>query len=142
MPHLIGQCPVVHVGMGGKVVACLLDTGSMVSTITEKKFWENFQSCEEALKPCSWLQLRAANGYEIPYSGYLELDVTVLGKTSPSMGILVVRDPTDPFTQQQKRAVPGLLGMNIIQSFYKELFADIPSTSAQVSLVDKDSRVW
>lgn len=58
------------------------------------------------------------------------------------MGILVVRDPTDPFTQQQKRVVPGLLGMNIIQSFYKELFADIMSTSAQVSPMDKDSRVW
>lgn len=142
MPHLIGQCPVVQVEMGGKVVACLLDTGSMVSTITEHFFWENFQSSEESLKPCSWLQLRAANGYEIPYSGYLELDVTVLGKTSPNMGILVVRDPPDPFTQQQKRAVPGLVGMNIIQSFYKELFADIPSTSAQVSRVDKDSRVW
>lgn len=141
-PHLIGQCPVVHVAMGGKVIACLLDTGSMVSTITETCFWENFQSCEESLKPCSWLQLRAANGYEIPYSGYLELDVTVLGKTSPSMGILVVRDPTDPFTQQQKRAVPGLLGMNIIQSFYKELFADMQSALVQAPSMYKANQVW
>lgn len=58
------------------------------------------------------------------------------------MGILVVCDPTDPFTQQQKRAVPSLLGMNIIWSFYKELFADILTTSAQASPMDKDSRVW
>ena len=141
MPQLIGQCPVVHISMGGEVVPCLLDTGSMVSTITETFFLENFQSCNESLKPCNWLQLQAANGYEIPYSGYVELDVVVLGKTFPSMGILVVRDPVDPFTRQQKQAVPGLIGMNIIQSCYKELFADLHLTLSKPSR-DKDGKAW
>lgn len=107
--------------MRGKEVACLLDTGSMVSTITETFFFEHFQS-DESMKSCNWLQLRGANGYDIPYVGYLELDITLMGKTLPKMGILVVRNPVDPFTSQQKQAVPGLLGMNIIQSCYKELF--------------------
>lgn len=85
MPQLIGQCPVVQVSMGGKIVACLLDTGFMVSTISEEFFLGNFQAGDELLKSCNWLQLRAANGYEIPYSGYLELDVKVLGKTFQNM---------------------------------------------------------
>lgn len=127
--------------MGGKIVACLLDTGSMVSTITEEFFLENFQTGDELLKSCNWLQLRAANGYEIPYSGYLELDVKVLGKTFQSMGILVVRDSVDPFTRKQKQVVPGLLGMNIIQSCYRELFTNLHSISTQPSR-DRDSKIW
>lgn len=33
-PELIGECPIVEVSMGGVTVPCLLDTVSMVSTIT------------------------------------------------------------------------------------------------------------
>lgn len=33
LPQLVGQCPVVQISMGGKMVACLLDTGSMVFSI-------------------------------------------------------------------------------------------------------------
>eukprot|EP00064_Thunnus_orientalis_P011317 superscaffoldBa00001625_g11347 len=36
-----------------------------------------------APRSCCWLQLRAANGLEIPYVGYVELDVTVFGKAVP-----------------------------------------------------------
>ncbi len=35
LPQLIGQCPVVEVSFGGAKIPCLLDTGSMVSMITE-----------------------------------------------------------------------------------------------------------
>lgn len=37
------------------------------------------------------------------------------------MGILVVQDPPDRFTQRKKRIVPGLVGMNILQRCYEEL---------------------
>lgn len=42
-PPLIGNCPVVEVVVGGVEVKCLLDTGSMVTTITESFFKEAFQ---------------------------------------------------------------------------------------------------
>ena len=109
--------------MGDVVVPCLLDTGSMVTTITETFFKQYFQSQGvEQLQQCKWLQLKAANGLDIPYVGYVELDVNVLGKTLPKMGVLVVKDSPDSFSQQQKCKVPGLLGMNIIRSCYHELF--------------------
>lgn len=31
---LVGNCPAVTIGIGGVTVECILDTGSMVSTIT------------------------------------------------------------------------------------------------------------
>lgn len=90
----------------------------MVSTVTESFFRHQFEPWgQERLQSCQWLQLRAANGLAIPYVGYLELDVTLCGKTIPRCGILVVRDPlgTPP-------AVPGVLGMNVISRCYQELF--------------------
>lgn len=101
-------------------VACLLDTGSMVTTITQKFFEKQLHpQLQRGLQPCNCLTLKAANGLAIPYLGYLELDVHLLGRTLPKMGILVTRDPADPAAQPQKNSVPGLLGMNIIRSCYK-----------------------
>lgn len=68
------------------------------------------------LNECGWLVLKAANGLDIPYVGYLELDVVVMGKTLlPKQGVLVIKDSTDSEMRERKKLVPGLVGMNIIQ---------------------------
>lgn len=40
MAPLLSLCPHVTVSMGGVLVSCLLDTGSMVSTVTKFLFAE------------------------------------------------------------------------------------------------------
>lgn len=116
---LMSSCPHLDVSMGGIAVSCLIDTGSMVSTITESLFQQHFEPWgQERLKSCHWLQLRAANGLAIPYVGYLELDVELCGKRLPGCGILVVKDPPGCMSSQ----VPGVLGMNVIRKCYRELF--------------------
>ena len=121
---LIGPCSVVVVPMGGVDVPCLLDTGSMVTTITESCFKEHFSHLSKReLHDCRWLGLKAANGLDIPYLGYIELDVNVLDMCLPSMGILIVKDPPDGALTSRKKATPGILGMNIIINCYRELFA-------------------
>lgn len=90
----------------------------MVSTITESFFLEQFAPWgHDRLRSCHWLQLRAANGLAIPYIGYLELDVELCGKVMPRCGILVVKNPPDCVS-----SVPGILGMNVINKCYRELF--------------------
>ena len=88
----------------------------MVSTMVESFFLQNFK---DKLQHCHWLQLRAANGLEIPYTGYVELTVEVLGKVIPQRGWLVVKDPPG---QSSQPLVPGVLGMNVIHECYNELF--------------------
>ena len=90
VPNLIAPCPQVIAKLGNVTTNFLLDTGSMVSTIFEGFFRLNF---EMATKSCNWLELTAANGYDIPYIGYVELDITVFGIVVPQRGILVVKDP-------------------------------------------------
>ncbi|KAK0143148.1 hypothetical protein N1851_018732 [Merluccius polli] len=120
---LLGNCPVVEILVEGIAVPCLLDTGSMVTTITEEFFEKHLQPrLKTPLNPCSWLTLKGANGLEIPYRGYAELEIQILGRVLPKMGILVVTPTSDPSTQSRKSQVPGLLGMNVISSCYRELF--------------------
>lgn len=90
----------------------------MVSTITESCFRWWFEPWgQDQLQSCHWLRLRAANGLEIPYIGYIELDVGLCGHVVPGCGILVVCDPpgANPST-------PGILGMNVLSRCYSKLF--------------------
>ena len=76
----IGKCPVDVVKIGGIPVNCLLDTGSQVTTITETFFNLHYKGMT-LLSTSNWLTLTAANGLEIPYAGYIELDIEVQGVT-------------------------------------------------------------
>lgn len=121
--------------MGGVEVKCLLDTGSMVSTIRESFFHKHFNNSTHS---CQWLKLTAANGLGIPYLGYVELDVCVLGIVIPKRGILVVKDPPgSPETD-----VPGVLGMNVVHECYAELFDKHASSLFDIPLVKDAPEVW
>ena len=116
----VGECPVTTVRLGGVDVPCLLDSGSEVSTITEEFFNEHFRPKGKTLLPTvDWLRLTAANGLEIPYVGYLELDVEALGVMIPQRGILVVKSPASQEARQRKKITPGLIGMNIIAQLHE-----------------------
>lgn len=119
MSSLMSSCPHLDVCMGGIPVPCLIDTGSMVSTITESFFLQHFEPWgQDRLRSCHWLRLSAANGLPIPYVGYIELDVELCGKSVPKCGVLIVKDPPNMLASQ----APGVLGMNVLSRRYQELF--------------------
>lgn len=122
MTKLIGDCLEGEVDFAGVSVNCLLDSGSMVTTLTESFFQSNFAHLsDKELKDCGWLGLKAANGLKIPYLGYMELDISVLGILLPRLGVLIVEDPADSYMRQKKAYVPGVLGMNVFNPLYAEL---------------------
>lgn len=134
--ELVASCPNMDVSIGGVSVSCLVDTGSMVSTITESLFMAQFAPWgQDCLRSCNWLQLRAANGLTIPYIGYLELDVELCGKVMPRCGILVVRDPPGA-----ESSSPGILGMNVIRSCYRELFGALGPSLFESPVVSQAPR--
>jgi len=63
------------------------------------------------------LTLRTANGLEIPYLGYLELDMKVGRVTIPNCGVLVLKDTAATVRQQRRR--PGVLGTNVLAKIPK-----------------------
>ncbi len=136
VPNLVGPCPSVMVLMGGVRVPCLLDTGSMVSTVAESYFFQHFS---EQLHSCNWLQLEAANGLDIPYLGYAEVNVEVLGKAIPNKGILVVKDTLG---LQSKTNTPGVLGMNIISECYDLLFSQHGTSLFNLPCIQQAPKEW
>lgn len=53
---LMSSCPLLGVSMGGVNIVCLVDTGSMVSTVTEIFSHQNFELWgQEKLYSCRWL---------------------------------------------------------------------------------------
>lgn len=109
LERAVGKCHVVELKIKGVNTSCLLDTGSQVSTLTESFFRDSLAGHnQQMLSTSGWLKLTAANGLDIPYLGYLELDVETMGMVLPDCGFLIVKDPPNSST------VPGLIGMNII----------------------------
>jgi hypothetical protein len=43
LSKLLGSCPSVTITLGGVEVPCLLDTGSMVTTISERFFLQHYE---------------------------------------------------------------------------------------------------
>ena len=104
--QLVGSAPTVTVKLGGTPVKLLLDSGSMVTTISQQFFDTHLKGKCEPRDGSHFLRLRAANGLELPYSGYVELDVEVDGYIVPDRGILIQK--VDPGSHQ------GILGTNVL----------------------------
>ena len=120
--HMVGGTPTVQAKLGGIDVLCVVDSGSMVSFVTEEFYKKKLQpTCGRVQQDGRMLTLCAANGLEIPYLGYLELDVEVDGVKIPRCGVLVLKDT--PATANQRREVPGLLGTNVLAQIPK--FGDL-----------------
>ena len=120
---MVGQTPHVKAKFGGKEINCLIDTGSMVSTMSETFFNQHLKStCSDPVDTTSWLVVKAANGLDIPYIGYVELDVEYEGQVVPSRAILIERDIAG--LAEKKRFAPGCIGMNILREVpeFKKIF--------------------
>ena len=123
----MGNCPEIVVKLGTVDVLCLLDTGAQVSTITEECFDKLFGKHGKLVDVTSQIRIVAANGLNIPYVGYIELDVTIFGVTLRNMGFLVTTSPADTVFGEKKRTTPGVIGANI----FKFLKDAQPTESAQ-----------
>lgn len=116
---IIGTCPGVEICVAGIKLPCLLDTGSQVTLFSES-FFRKWLAKEQKRDPqdLGWLTLKAANGLQIPYTGYAILDFSVGGVTVPGKGVIIVTD-------ECLNAERGILGMNVISHFWQELFQGV-----------------
>ena len=88
---------------------CLLDTGSTVSTISQS--WYDAHLSEVPVKPLDTiLEIECADGKNLPYSGYIEVDIC-LENTSGSFLLLIIPD------SRYNEHVPLLLGTNVLHHF-------------------------
>ena len=109
---MTGRFPTADIVMNGRKVRGLVDTGSDVTTVTERWVAENLQDSD--LLPMTQVTLKTANGLEIPYSGAVIVGLELLGQKCEGVPVLVVKDSSDPSTRKTKSDVPALVGMNVL----------------------------
>lgn len=137
LSRAVGTCPVVELSICGVTTKGLLDTGSQVSTITDPFFRDHLRGKDDdVLSMAGWLKLTAANGLDIPYLGYLELEVEAMGMEMSDCGFLVVKDETS--ASSPENTVSCILGMNIISRCRQLVQAEFDATLG--GKLDSDSR--
>ena len=104
------KCPTTTIKVHGNDFTCLLDTGSEVSTISESFYHKHLSNLE--INTRKILRLVAANNIQIPYLGYVEVDIELFGCTFSNVGFLVStsNDAVD--------TTDGILGCNILNHIY------------------------
>lgn len=109
----MGDATETEIQINGVTGMALLDTGSTISTISQK-FFENHMNTE--LHPIEeLLTVECAGGQLLTYLGYVEAEVSapeLLGQSFPTIFLVV------PDTEYSKR-VPILLGTNVLASVMK-----------------------
>ena len=122
MERAIADCYSVSVLFGTRPVPCLLDTGSMVTTVTASYYNLHLEGSGFKLEtiPEHFL-LQSADGSSIPYLGCFETDVTALGMHIPGRLVLVIKASSDSRTTPN--APPCILGMNVLAECWGRLVA-------------------
>ena len=98
------EAPVV---VDGREVAALVDLGAQVSNISA-------QLCEELglkIQPFGWLfEIEGTGGAAIPYLGFVEVNLQILGIRGYNEDVLLLAIPTMAYTE----GVPVVVGLKII----------------------------
>ena len=104
LPKTVGGTPTTTAKLAGMEVECLVDTGSMVALVSEIFYKQKLESvCGGVQGGAKMLILQGANGLEIPYLEYLELDVQVEGVTVTGCRVLVLKDTAATVEQKRQR---------------------------------------
>lgn len=119
---MVGFANEADVIIGDVHAKALLDTGSTVSTISHQFYTTNFKHLP--LQPVQEiLNIECADGNQLPYDGFIELDLSILNHEGESNQdtrlqqclFLVIRD------SKYNSTVPVLIGTNILASYIDEL---------------------
>ncbi|KAH3851362.1 hypothetical protein DPMN_093842 [Dreissena polymorpha] len=115
-PKLIGEAAEVRVFINNIMTNALCDTGSCVSTCSEKFYLENLREIE--LIPLNnLLKIECADGNELPYKGYVETSLKacgIPGDIEQKCLFLIVPDT------EYNKGTPILLGTNILTELIKD----------------------
>ena len=112
--NLVGKSTDVSITIEGQVCQALLDSGSMVSTISE----EFCQILKLSLHPLDDLiNVEGAGGHIVHYLGYVEAKIDIGSPVCSSLNVLLLVVPQTRYHQ----SVPVLLGTNVLQMLVPNL---------------------
>ena len=114
---LVGKANECKVLIDNKLCSCLIDTGSMVSTVSNAFLRKELSS--QILPITNFnLTVYSSSGNALPYLGYIEADIRI-PKRSPTVTVPLLVVPDTDYNAN----VPVIIGTNVLK-----LFSDISKT--------------
>lgn len=110
---VIGESPVVKVSLNGVEIACLIDTGSQITTIARPAYEAHFPTTLYE-SSATWVNLKAAKNSSNETLRVIQVDVELCGWTVKKKGEVVVQEAMEP-------QVPIILGMNVLQELDRHI---------------------
>lgn len=108
----MGECSEAEILVNNIPVRCLLDTGSTVSTVSQK--WYDTHLSDVPIKSLDTiLEIECTDGQNLPYTGYIEVEI---GHETASSTCLLLIIPNSRYNEQ----VPLLLGTTVRQYFIEQ----------------------
>ena len=120
LEQAVTPCPETEITIKSHNPKSLLDSGSMVTLMTESYFKENIKplianSKSGVSEAHSLFNLKGAGENHIPLSQYFACDITIGGMTIPEVGILVKTDRQLTTSKGTKTRLPVIVGCNLFR---------------------------
>ena len=120
LEQAMAPCPETEIQIKNNTPKSLLDSGSMVTLMTESYFEENIKPLIAGTEPGvaeahSLFNLKGAGENHIPLSQYFACDITIGGMTIPEVGILVKTDRQLTTSKGHKTRLPLIVGCNLFR---------------------------
>jgi len=112
--EVVGGDNVGNMMVEGKIIRCLLDTGSMVTTLSEEYYNRHLKTLD-LLSLKTIIKIEGAGGHDLPYSGYVELEMRE-PSSSETLCVPVLVVPTTTYSAQ----VPMIVGTNVLKAFQEK----------------------
>ena len=132
----VGKSPEVLVSIHGHTVQVILDTGSEVTVLPETIYSELATGKPGLQDVSKWLKVYGANGVEVPYIGYTELDIDLLGVQLLGAGVLISQSPA----QGSPQPTP-LLGSNVLQEL-REMLREMHGKEYLQKVQETSGAMW
>ena len=120
LEQAVAPCPETKIPIKDKNPNSLLDSGSMVTLMTQSYFEEHLRNSISDNTPGSaeahqLFNLKGAGENQIPLTKYFSCDISIRGMTIPEVGILVKTDRQLTTSKGVKTRLPVIVGCNLFR---------------------------
>ena len=116
----VAPCPEINIQIKNQKPRSLLDSGSMVTLMTQWYFKECLKSKipepqPDGINANNLFNLKGVGENQVPLSRYFTCDITIKGMVIPDVGVLVKSDRILTTSKGVKTKVPTIIGCNMFK---------------------------
>ena len=133
----MAPCPEINIQIKDQNPRSLLDSGSMVTLMTQSYFEECLKSKIPEPQPGginahNLFNLKGVGENQVPLSRYFTCDITIGGMVVPDVGVLVKTDRVLTTSKGVKTKVPVIIGCNVFKHAARKFIQDYGETALEL----------